>query len=67
MEKIGIGIIGCGYWGINYVRVFEELESQVTAVCDRRPERLAEVEKRFPGLRSTTDFQELLASKTSMP
>jgi len=63
MEKIGIGIIGCGYWGINYVRVFEELgESQVIAVCDRRPERLAEVEKRFPGLDSTTEFEELLAS-----
>lgn len=61
MEKIGIGIIGCGYWGINYVRVFEELgESQVVAVCDRRPERLAEVERRFPGLNSTTDFQDLL-------
>ena len=64
MEKIRIGIIGCGYWGINYVRVFNELpESQVVAVCDRRQERLAEVGKRFPGLASTTDLQDLLSAK----
>ncbi|NLG52003.1 MAG: Gfo/Idh/MocA family oxidoreductase, partial [Chloroflexi bacterium] len=63
MDRIGIGIIGCGYWGINYVRVFEELgESEVKAVCDRRPERLAEVEKRFPCLHSTTNHQDLLKS-----
>jgi len=24
-EQMGVAILGCGYWGINYVRVFNEL------------------------------------------
>jgi predicted dehydrogenase len=47
--QIGVAILGCGYWGVNYVRVFGELpEARVVAVCDQRPERLEEVAKRFP-------------------
>jgi len=58
MERVGIGIIGCGYWGMNYVRVFSELpNSRVVAVCDRRADRLDRVEQRFPGvaLRTTVE------------
>ena len=50
-EQIGVAVLGCGYWGINYVRVFNELpDSRVIAVCDQREERLKEVAKRFPGI-----------------
>jgi predicted dehydrogenase len=47
-DKLGVAIVGCGYWGINYVRVFTELP-QVGAVtaCDQRPERLEEIRERF--------------------
>jgi len=38
---INVAIIGCGCWGVNYIRVFEELpDSQVVAVCDLRRDRL---------------------------
>jgi predicted dehydrogenase len=57
----GIAIVGCGYWGMNYVRVFEELgSSEVRVVCDERPARLAEVRRRFPGITVTTDVEEAL-------
>jgi predicted dehydrogenase len=54
-EQIGVAIVGCGYWGINYVRVFSELpEARVVAVCDQRADRLQEVARRFPGVQLTT-------------
>ena len=60
-KRPGIAIVGCGYWGINYVRVFSELsQTQVVAVCDQRAERLQEVGRRFPGLDLTTDVAEVL-------
>lgn len=60
-EKLGIAIVGCGYWGINYIRVFEELlESQVMVVCDSRQERLHEVGRRFSGAILVTDLDDML-------
>ena len=53
---IRIGVIGYGYWGPNLVRNFaDQPEGRVTWVCDRRPERLALVERRYPGVTVTTD------------
>lgn len=60
-EKLGIAILGSGYWGINYVRVFKELpEAQVITVCDLSPDRLQEVARRFPGIELTTDIEHAL-------
>jgi predicted dehydrogenase len=60
-EKLGVAVIGCGYWGVNYVRVFEELlESRVVVGCDARAERLKEIGRRFPSVALTTDLEEAL-------
>jgi predicted dehydrogenase len=60
-DKLGIAILGCGYWGINYVRIFEELpETRVVVVCDTRAERLQEVGRRFPGVALVTNVAEAL-------
>lgn len=61
MEQIGIGIIGCGYWGIHYVRIFSELpNSQMVRVCDLSEERLNRVRQRFPSVETCNAIRQLL-------
>ena len=56
-----IGVIGYGYWGPNLVRNFAELNGATLAgVADLDPRKLELVKKRFPAVKTTTDFQELL-------
>lgn len=55
---IGIGVIGYGYWGPNLVRNFNEaLCSRVVAVCDLSSQRLAQVQRRYPTVKTTTDYR----------
>jgi predicted dehydrogenase len=57
--QVGIAVVGCGYWGGNYVRLFSELpDARVVAVCDQRPDRLREVGRRFPGVHLTTQVDD---------
>jgi len=62
MEQIGIGIIGCGHWGKNYVRVFRELpQARVIAACDLQTRRRQMIQACCPTVRTTSDFHEVLA------
>jgi predicted dehydrogenase len=55
---IRIGVIGYGYWGPNLVRNFAELKgAELAAVADLDPKKLELVNKRFPAVKTTTDFQ----------
>jgi len=58
---IKIGVIGYGYWGPNLVRNFAETSgATVACVADLNQNRLDLVQKRYPGVRTTTQFQDLL-------
>jgi predicted dehydrogenase len=58
---INIGVIGYGYWGPNLVRNFAELQrAKVAAVADLDRKQLELVARRFPAVKTTTDFQDLL-------
>ena len=60
-RPVGVGIIGCGYWGKNYVRVFNELpEAKVLTICDRSEDRLNEIARRAPGIKLASDINEIL-------
>lgn len=57
----GVAVLGCGYWGINYVRVFSELpNTRIAAICDARPDRLEEIGRRYPGVALTTNPADVL-------
>jgi predicted dehydrogenase len=56
-----VAVLGCGYWGMNYVRVLSELpDARVAGVCDQRTSRLDDVARRFPGVPLTADVDEAL-------
>lgn len=60
-SPIGVGIIGCGHWGPNHIRVFSERQrSQVVAVADSNPTRLATLQARFPAITTTLDYRRVL-------
>jgi len=58
---VGIGLIGCGQWGLNYLRAFSELEGcRVVAACDVSPQRLREAERRSRDLRTTSALTDIV-------
>jgi len=58
---MNVGVIGCGYWGPNFVRVFNELEgSKVTWCCDLDEQKLNSIKGRYPWIKTTKDYLEIL-------
>lgn len=58
---INIGVIGYGYWGPNLVRnFFETPGATVRAVADLEPHKLESVQRRYPGVKVTGDFLDIL-------
>src|SRR5262249_3493110 len=63
LREVGVAVLGCGYWGVNHVRVFDELpEAQLVLACDQSAERRQEVRRRFRGLDTAADLEEGLAN-----
>jgi len=62
MQTTTVGIIGCGYWGPNLLRNFSENEAaSLRWICDLEETRLGAMARRYPGARTTTDYNALLA------
>ncbi len=61
-DGLRVGVIGCGQWGQNYLRVLTELEQSVlVAACDVRPAVRQQVAARYPGVRVMASAEELLS------
>jgi len=59
---INIGVVGYGYWGPNLVRNFAETPGlNLAAISDLDAKKLEVVKKRFPAVKTTTRYEELLA------
>jgi predicted dehydrogenase len=59
---IGTVVVGYGYWGPNIVRnIIERPEFELVGLCERDQTRVAEFEKRWPGQRAMSKFEEALA------
>jgi predicted dehydrogenase len=57
---IRVAVIGYGYWGPKLVRNFSGLaEAGVAAVCDQRPELLAQVRRYYPAVAVTAEPEDL--------
>ncbi|MEL6403812.1 MAG: Gfo/Idh/MocA family oxidoreductase [Chloroflexota bacterium] len=60
-----VGVIGYGYWGPNLVRNFmAHDDSDVVMVADTQPKRLAQIQKTYPTIETTTSAQDIFQSDT---
>jgi predicted dehydrogenase len=60
-----VGVVGYGYWGVNYVRVFNEMpDASLAVVCDADNDRLSEVKRRLTHVEVSDDFERVLDDPT---
>jgi predicted dehydrogenase len=56
-----VGVLGLGYWGPNIVRVLHDLgDADVVWACDLREDARVRVARRYPAVRMTADYMEIL-------
>jgi UDP-2-acetamido-3-amino-2,3-dideoxy-glucuronate N-acetyltransferase len=57
--KKNIAVVGCGYWGKNLVRNFNELDS-LLAICDSDRKILDSFKEKYPDLITYSDYKDVL-------
>ncbi len=58
-----VAVIGCGKWGINYVRIFEEIPTaRVDWIFDRDEASMRKAIQRFPTVKAAKTIGEVLGS-----
>jgi UDP-N-acetylglucosamine 3-dehydrogenase len=63
MTKLGVAVIGTGFWGKNHARIYKELEeTELVAICDIDAERAKTVAKQF-GAKPYTSTSKMLENK----
>ena len=61
MDKIRVGIIGCGYWGPNLVRnIFNCPSTEAVAIYDASPARLEAIGRTYSHLQLAGSLEQLL-------
>jgi len=60
---VRVGVIGCGHWGPNHIRVFNQLPNSRVVMCaDLDEARLKAIKASHPSVQTTRDYQEILRS-----
>jgi UDP-N-acetylglucosamine 3-dehydrogenase len=63
MRKLGVAVIGTGFWGKNHARVYKELEStELVAICDTNAERAKTVAHQF-GVKAYTNSATMMRNE----
>jgi UDP-N-acetylglucosamine 3-dehydrogenase len=63
MKKLGVAVVGTGFWGRNHARVYKELqETELLAVCDIDPEKARSVAAQF-GAKPYTNLRKMLQDR----
>jgi predicted dehydrogenase len=61
---INVALVGLGYWGPNLARNLAILDgATLHTLCDSRPDRLERLQRQYPGVRTTTDFDAVIADE----
>ncbi len=58
---VNVGVIGCGHWGPNHVRIFSHLaRSRAVMAADLDEQRLKAIKQTFLNIRTTKRYQDIL-------
>jgi predicted dehydrogenase len=65
MTPVRLGLVGLGYWGPHFARIAtEHADAELVWCCDRSEKALELPRRRFPLVRRTSDFQDVLADQS---
>lgn len=60
-NPITVGVVGCGYWGPNLARSFDNLSNTtLNAICDQSPARIAQMRALYENATFYDDYQHML-------
>jgi predicted dehydrogenase len=60
-DRLRIGVIGCGHWGKNYVRVFSSMTgAELVGIADSAPDKLAALRRTCPEVPAFADHRALI-------
>ncbi len=60
---VSVGVIGCGHWGPNHIRVFSQLANSQCLMCaDIDETRLKSIKTQFPSVEMVKDYHALLVN-----
>ena len=58
---VNVGIIGCGHWGPNHIRIFSHLANSKALMCaDLDENRLKSLRETFLNIQTTTNYKDIL-------
>ena len=58
---IRMGVIGCGYWGPNLIRNFNNnSEVEIVTIADLETKRLEQVGRHYPTVKKTVDYRDII-------
>lgn len=61
---IKIGVIGCGHWGPNHIRIFSSQQNVKVVICsDLSDDRLKATKVLYPGIQTTKNYKDILKGK----
>jgi predicted dehydrogenase len=62
MKNLSIAVIGCGYWGPNLIRNFNQLPNcNMKICCDLNEEKLQRMRTLYPEIQTTTSLEDILS------
>jgi len=60
-QKLKVGIIGCGYWGPNLIRNFDNVEgADLYYICDVDETKMLSIKANYPKVKTTRNYHEII-------
>jgi len=62
MQKLNVAVVGCGYWGPNLIRNFNQIpDCMMKACCDLDEKKLQRMRTLYPGIETTNKLEDILS------